>query len=93
VERRKARARVYSHHALKRDEAKMQSLAEDVDMMQVFRRIVEDAPDMMAVVSPDLDCSFLYANKDFEAYSKLGGHFSSLKCLLACNILTASITP
>ena len=37
VERRKARARVYSHHARKRDEAKMQALAEDVDMMQVFR--------------------------------------------------------
>ena len=66
VERRKAKARVYSHHARKRDEAKMQALAEDVDMMQVFRRIVEDAPDMMAVVSPDLDCSFLYANEAFE---------------------------
>ena len=65
VERRKARARVYSHHARKRDEAKMQALAEDVDMMQVFRFIVEDAPGMMAVVSPDLDCSFLYANEAF----------------------------
>jgi PAS domain S-box-containing protein len=65
VERRKARARVYSHHARKRDEAKMQALAEDVDMMQVFRHIVEDAPDIMAVVSPDLDCSLLYANEAF----------------------------
>ena len=43
----------------------MQALAEDVDMMQVFRHIVEDAPDMMAVVSPDLDCSLLYANEAF----------------------------
>jgi len=66
VERRKAKARIYSHHARKRDEANMQALAEDVGMMQVFRRIVEDAPDMMAVVSPDLDCSFLYANEAFE---------------------------
>ena len=65
VERRKARARVYSHHARKRDEAKMQALAEDVDMMQVFRRIVEDAPDMMAVVSPDLESALLYANEAF----------------------------
>ena len=65
VERRKAKARVYSHHARKRDEAKMQALAEDVDMMQVFRFIVEDAPVMMAVVSPDLDCSLLYANEAF----------------------------
>jgi PAS domain S-box-containing protein len=66
VERRKARARVYGHHARKRDEAKMQALVEDVDMMQVFRYIVGDAPDMMAVVSPDLDCSLLYANEAFE---------------------------
>ena len=73
VERRKARARVYSHHARKRDEAKMQALAEDVDMMQVFRRIVEDAPDMMAVVSPDLDCSLLYAN---EAFGRVLGFVS-----------------
>ena len=65
VERRKARARVYSYHARKRDEAKMQALAEDVDMMQVFRRIVEDASDMMAVVSPDLESSLLYANEAF----------------------------
>jgi len=65
VERRKAKARIYCHHARKRDEANMQTLAEDVGMMQVFRRIVEDAPDMVAVVSPDLDCSFLYANQAF----------------------------
>ena len=66
VERRKARARVYYYHARKRDEAKRQALAEDVDMMQVFRHIVEDAPDMMAVVSPDLNCFLLYANEAFE---------------------------
>jgi len=68
VERRKAKARVYSHYARKRDEAKMQALTEDVDMMQVFRRILEDAPDMMAVFSPDLGCSFLYANEAFERF-------------------------
>jgi hypothetical protein len=38
VERRKPRARIYSHHARKRDEAKMQALAEDVDMMQASTR-------------------------------------------------------
>jgi PAS domain S-box-containing protein len=43
----------------------MQALAGDVDMMQVFRCIVEDAPDMMAVVSPDLDCLLLYVNEAF----------------------------
>ena len=66
VEWRKARARVYSHHARKRDEAKKQALAEDVDVLHIFRHIVEHAPDMMAVVSPDLDCSLLYANEAFE---------------------------
>jgi PAS domain-containing protein len=66
MERRKARSRVYSQHARKRDEAKRQALAEDVDMMQVFRCIVEDAPDMMAVVSPDLDCLLLYVNEVFR---------------------------
>jgi hypothetical protein len=44
----------------------MQAWAEDVDMMQVFLSAHrEDAPDMMAVVLPDLDCSLLYANEAF----------------------------
>ena len=73
VERRKARARVYSHHARKRDEAKKQALAEDVDMLHIFRYIVDDAPDMMAVVSPDLESSLLYAN---EAFGRVLGFLS-----------------
>ena len=70
VERRKARARVYSNHARKRDEARKQALVEDVDMMQLFRHVVEDAPHMIAVVSPDLDCTFRYAN---EAFARILG--------------------
>ena len=70
VERRKARARVYSNHARKRDEVKKQALVEDVDMMQLFRHVVEDAPHMVAVVSPDLDCTFRYAN---EAFARILG--------------------
>ena len=66
VERRKARARVYSQHARKRDEAQKQVLAEDVGMLQIFRYIVDDAPYMVAVVSPDLDFNLLYANDAFE---------------------------
>jgi PAS domain S-box-containing protein len=65
VERRKARARVYSHYSRKRDEARLEALEKDVSIMQVFQHIVEDAPDMLTVVSPDLDALVLFANEAF----------------------------
>ncbi len=70
VERRKARARIYSHYSRKRDEARMEALEKDVSMMQVFQHIVEDAPDMLTVISPDLDSFILFAN---EAFSRVLG--------------------
>ena len=62
VERRKARAREYSTIARKRQEAIDTEFKLDLGYMRSFRVIMEEGPNMVAVVAPDLDASMLYVN-------------------------------
>jgi PAS domain-containing protein len=65
VERRKARAREYSTIARKRQEAIETEFKLDLGYMRSFRMIMEEGPNMVAVVAPDLEAKVLYANGTF----------------------------
>lgn len=65
VERRKARARIYSDIARKRQEAINDKLKRDIVYMRCFREVVEQAPCLMAVLAPDLEARVLYGNGAF----------------------------
>lgn len=43
-----------------------QSLEKEVKALRMFRTIVEDAPIMIIVLSPDMDCRLLYINVAVE---------------------------
>lgn len=60
MERRKERARVYSHIARRRQEGFMKDLKEDVEHLTVFRLLVEEGPDCIMVLSSDLKSKVLF---------------------------------
>ena len=65
VERRKQRARIYSNVARERYDRLQQELEGDVAAMRMFQALVEEAPQMVAVLSTDVHCLVLYANAAF----------------------------
>jgi len=71
VERRKARARIYSDIARKRQEEINDKLKRDIVYMRCFRELVEQAPCLMAVLAPDLEAKVLYANGAFGRLLRL----------------------
>lgn len=71
VERRKARAREYSNTARVRQEAAESEFKFDLGFMRSFRMMIEDAPNMFAVVTPDLEASVVYANGAFDRVANM----------------------
>lgn len=65
VERRKERARMYSHIARKRQESNMKELKAEMECLTVYRLIIEESPDMIAVLGPDMEGRVLFANAAF----------------------------
>jgi PAS domain-containing protein len=65
LERRKERARMYSHIARKRQESNLRELKAEVESLTVYRLMVEEAPDMVVVLSPDIESRFLFVNSVF----------------------------
>jgi len=59
------RAREYSTIARKRQEAVETEFKLDLGYMRSFLVIMEDGPNMVAVVAPDLKANVLYANETF----------------------------
>lgn len=62
LERRRERARMYSHMARKRQEANVQELRNQVTALMVYQEMVEDGPDVVLVISPDIDSRILFSN-------------------------------
>jgi PAS domain-containing protein len=60
MERRKERARVYSHIARRRQEGFMRDLNADVDHLDIFQSLVEEAPDAVMVLSKDREGRILF---------------------------------
>ncbi len=60
MERRKERARVYSHIARRRQEGFLKDLNADVDHLAIFETLVEEAPDAIFVLSPDPEGRILF---------------------------------
>ncbi|KAM3568911.1 hypothetical protein VYU27_008980, partial [Nannochloropsis oceanica] len=63
VERRKVRARMYNRLSRYRCSRLHGDLHKDVSRMEMYKNIVEDAPDMICVISPDIQSQVLYINK------------------------------
>ena len=90
VQRRKERARLYSNVARERYEQLQRELEGDVAAMRMFQALVEEAPQMVAVLSMDVHCLVLYANAAFKhqlvrpAVSLLGRWVCLRLCGHAC---------
>ncbi|KAM3573208.1 hypothetical protein VYU27_004811 [Nannochloropsis oceanica] len=65
VERRKEKARLYSHVARRRQESNMRELKAEMECLTVYRLIIEESPDMIVVLHPDLEGRVLFANAAF----------------------------
>ncbi|GAB5037099.1 pas pac sensor hybrid histidine kinase [Nannochloropsis oceanica] len=63
VERRKIRARMYNRLSRHRRNQLHGELRSDVSRMLIYKNIIEDAPDMICVISPDIQSQVLYINK------------------------------
>ena len=63
MERRKIRARMYNRLSRHRCNRLHSDLRSDVSRMLIYKNIVDDAPDMMCVISPDIRSQVLYINK------------------------------
>lgn len=63
LERRKMRARMYNRLSRRRREVLHNDLRIDVERMRAYKDIVDDAPDVMAIISPDIQSQVLYINK------------------------------
>jgi len=63
LERRKMRARMYNRLSRQRCDQLGRSLCDDVNRMGIYKNIIDDAPDMMCVVSSDIQGQVLYINK------------------------------
>lgn len=84
MERRKMRSRVYNRLSSRRREQLYTDLRSDVERMGVYRDIVDDAPDIIAIISPDVQSQVLYINNAvrcvlyFEPLGFLGSSFWDL---------------
>jgi len=63
LERRKMRARMYNRLSRQRCDQLRSDLCDDVNRMGIYKNIVDDAPDMMCVISSDIQSQVLYVNK------------------------------
>ena len=63
AERRKIRARIYNRLSRNRRYRLHDDLRSNVNRMGIYKNIVDDAPDMMCVISPDIQSQVLYINK------------------------------
>lgn len=57
------RARMYNRLSRRRHEVLHTDLRADVEQMRIYKDIVDDAPDMMYIISPDIQSQVLYVNK------------------------------
>ena len=57
---------MYTNNARKHQENINNEFKIDLGYMRSFQMIMEESPNMFAVVSPDLDATMLYANAAFE---------------------------
>jgi len=64
-ERRKDRARMYSHLARRKQEQNVRELIAVAEQLTVYRLMVEEASDYFLVISPDSEASILFANAPF----------------------------
>ena len=62
MERRRERARAYSHMARRRTESSIRELMAEVERLTVFRLLVEEALDTILVLSPNLEAVLLFAS-------------------------------
>ncbi len=62
LERRRERARVYSHMVRRRTEASLRDLMGEVERLTVFRLLLEEMTDALLVVSPDAAACVLFAS-------------------------------
>lgn len=62
LERRKERARMYSHLARRRQEATVQDLKNQVESLGLYKDLIDNAPDLVLVISPDVEARILFAN-------------------------------
>ena len=65
VQRRKDRARYYTSIARERHDQLHRDLGRAVAAMCIFRTAIEEGPQMVLVLSMDIRCLILYANKAF----------------------------
>ncbi|GAB5036762.1 pas pac sensor hybrid histidine kinase [Nannochloropsis oceanica] len=61
--RRKTRARMYNRLSCNRRKRLHDELRTDVNRMGIYKNIIDDAPDMMCVISSDIQSQVLYVNK------------------------------
>lgn len=70
-ERRKERARMYSHLARRRQEQHVRELIGIVEQLTVYRLMVEEASVLIVIASPDAQAAILFANAPFAARLQL----------------------
>ena len=70
-ERRKERARMYSHLARRRQEQHVRELVGIVEQLTVYRVMVEEASVFIVIASPDAQAAILFANAPFAARLQL----------------------
>jgi hypothetical protein len=70
-ERRKERARMYSHLARRRQEQHVRELIGIVEQLTVYRLMVEEASVFIVIASPDAQAAILFANAPFAARLQL----------------------
>jgi hypothetical protein len=70
-ERRKERARMYSHLARRRQEQHIRELIGIVEQLTVYRLMVEEASVFIVIASPDAQAAILFANAPFAARLQL----------------------
>lgn len=76
IQRRKLRARVYSNSARERSGSLMEQVQRDVQALNPFRILVEQAPHIVLALSNDLHGRILYAH--YAARTVLHMHVASL---------------
>ena len=66
VDRRKARARIYTQLSQSRRKQSFKRLSEHVERMRVYQSVVEEGPDLVVTLSADAHCRILYANEAIQ---------------------------
>ena len=66
VDRRKARARIYTQLSQTRRKQSFKRLSKHVERMRVYQSVVEEGPDIVVTLSADVHCRILYANEAIQ---------------------------